>query len=119
AVLPTGRRVGPRGWGGAGRRCRQRCATWARAWCGRDRGHAMARIRLTVLVRDTWRDRYPQVVEHCRQAGLAVERELVAVGVIVGSIEEELLVAVSRVEGVSAVEPERANRALESPDRPA
>lgn len=79
----------------------------------------MARIRLTVLVRDTWRDRYPQVVEHCRQAGLAVERELVAVGVIVGSIEEELLVAVSRVEGVSAVEPERANRALDSPDRPA
>jgi hypothetical protein len=72
----------------------------------------MARIRLTVLVRDAWRDRYPLVVEHCRQAGLTVERELVAVGVIAGSIEEELLAALSAVEGVSAVEPERINRAL-------
>ncbi|WP_276809606.1 hypothetical protein [Castellaniella defragrans] len=72
----------------------------------------MARIRLTVLVRETWRDRYPLVVEHCRQAGLAVERELVAVGVIAGSIEEDRVPGLARVEGVSAVEPERVNRAL-------
>lgn len=72
----------------------------------------MARIRLTVLVREAWRDRYPLVVERCRQAGLTVERELVAVGVITGSIEEDLLTALMGVEGVSAVEPERINRTL-------
>ncbi len=72
----------------------------------------MARVRLTVLVRESWRDRYPLVVEDCRQAGLAVERELVAVGVIAGSIEEDLLIGLARVEGVSAVEPERLNRAF-------
>lgn len=72
----------------------------------------MARIRLTILVREAWRDRYPLVVEHCRQAGLTVERELVAVGVIAGSIEEDLLTALMGVEGVSAVEPERINRTL-------
>lgn len=75
----------------------------------------MARIHLTVLVHETWRDRYPQVVEHCRQAGLTVERELIAVGVIAGSIEENLLAALAAIEGVSAVEPERINRALENP----
>jgi hypothetical protein len=68
---------------------------------------------LTVLVRDTWLDRYRLVVEHCRQAGLTVERELVTVGVIVGTIEEELLAVLSGVEGVSAVEPERSNRILD------
>jgi hypothetical protein len=75
----------------------------------------MARIRLTVLVRETWRDRYPLVVERCRQAGLTVERELVAVGAIAGSIEEDLLAALAEIEGVSAVEPERVNRALGNP----
>jgi len=73
----------------------------------------MARIRLTVLVREAWLDRYPLVVERCRRAGLTVERELVAVGVIAGSIEEDLVAALMGVEGVSAVEPERVNRALD------
>lgn len=72
----------------------------------------MARVRLNVLVREEWRNRYPQVLEQCRQAGLTVECELVTIGAIVGSIEEEPLAALSAVEGVSAVEPERMNFGL-------
>jgi hypothetical protein len=75
----------------------------------------MARIHLIVLVHETWRDRYSQVVEDCRQAGLTVEREMIAVGVIAGSIEEHLLAALAEIEGVAAVEPERISRALENP----
>lgn len=88
---------------------------WAPAWCGRRLGHDMARIHLTVLVHETWRDRYSQVVEDCRQAGLTVEREMIAIGVIAGSIEEHLLAALASIEGVAAVEPERISRVLENP----
>lgn len=76
----------------------------------------MSRIRLTLLVRDDWRDRYPLVLERCRQAGLDVERELAELGAIAGSIDEDRLPALSAVEGVAAVERERENSAL--PQRP-
>lgn len=69
----------------------------------------MPRIRLTVLLREDWRDRYPLILEACRRAGLDVERELEAIGAIAGSIEEDHLAALSAVEGVSAVERERTN----------
>ncbi len=67
----------------------------------------MAQIRLTVLVGDASRDRYPEVVENCRRIGFIVEDELVSIGVITGCIEEALVPALAGVEGVSAVEPQR------------
>ena len=70
----------------------------------------MAQVRLTVVVRETWLDRYPLVLAHCREAGLVVERELVTVGVIGGTIDEDRLADLAGIEGVSAVEPERTNR---------
>ncbi|WP_323000194.1 hypothetical protein [Castellaniella sp.] len=73
----------------------------------------MARIRLTLLVREDWRDRYPAVLERCRQAGLVIERELAAVGAIAGSIDEGQLLALEAIEGISAIEPERLNTGLE------
>ncbi|WP_345795919.1 hypothetical protein [Castellaniella sp. MT123] len=72
----------------------------------------MALIHLTVLVHENWRDRYPVVLENCRQAGLSVERELATIGAIAGTIEEDRLADLTAVEGVSAVEPERTNRGL-------
>lgn len=87
-------------------------------WCKRPEStrrniEAMAQVHLTILVHEDWRDRYSLVLEHCRQAGLTVERELVAMGAIVGSIEEDRVAALACVEGVSAVEPERMNRGLD------
>lgn len=73
----------------------------------------MAQIRLTLLVRADWRDRYSAVLENCRQAGLTVERELRTVGAIAGSIDEGQLAGLASVEGVAAVEPERLNRGLD------
>lgn len=69
----------------------------------------MSRVRLTLLVHEDWRDRYPLVLERCRQAGLEVERELAATGAIAGSIAEEHLAALTAVEGIAAVERERTN----------
>lgn len=61
----------------------------------------MARIRLDVLVRDEWRDRYPEVLEQCRQAGLNVEFELAKTGVIGGHPGASL--AVSRATEPSGI----------------
>lgn len=73
----------------------------------------MSQISLTILVNTAWRDRFPQVVENCRQAGMIIERELVAVGVIAGSIDEDSVSTLTQIEGVYAVEPERTNWGLE------
>lgn len=76
----------------------------------------MNQIRLTILVHDAWRDRFTQVVERCRSAGLQVERELGSVGVITGCMDEGGVEVLRGVEGVSAVEPERSQRAYRGPD---
>lgn len=67
----------------------------------------MHRIRLTVLVADDWHDRYPTVVAECRDVGMAIERELQAIGVIVGTLDEQRMQALQCIDGVSSVEPER------------
>lgn len=73
----------------------------------------MSQIKLTILVHEAWLNRFPQVVESCRRVGLVVQRELVAVGVINGSIDESSVETLTRVEGVRAVEPERTNRGVD------
>jgi len=72
----------------------------------------MAQIRLTILVHETWLDRYLDVVERCRQAGMKVEKELATLGAITGCIEQDRLATLTDVEGVSAVEPQRTSRTL-------
>lgn len=76
----------------------------------------MSHISLTVLVSEPWRDRFGQVVANCRLAGMTIERELVAIGVIAGSIDETRVSALSAIAGVDAVEPERTTHAM--PDHP-
>lgn len=73
----------------------------------------MSRVNLTILVNTSWRDRFPQVVENCRQAGMTIERELIAVGVIAGSIDEASVSTLEQIEGVHTIEPERTNWGLE------
>lgn len=72
----------------------------------------MAQVKLTILVQEAWLDRFPTVVDHCRQAGMRIERQLVTVGVITGTIEQNRVATLNHIEGVSAVEPERVNRGL-------
>ena len=67
----------------------------------------MTKIKLSVLVLEDYRDRFPQIVAACREAGMVIERELFAVGIIVGTIDEQQLARLRDVQGVGAVEPER------------
>ena len=70
----------------------------------------MTQIRLSVLVLDDHRENFPRIVTDCREAGMVVERELGAIGVIVGTIEEHQLAQLRDVKGVGSVEPERDMR---------
>jgi len=70
----------------------------------------MARIALTVLVKETYLSRFSVVVDGCRREGMAVEREMVALGVFSGKIEADKLTDLERVEGVASIEPERPLR---------
>lgn len=72
----------------------------------------MAQVRLTILVQEGSRDRYGQVVEDCRQAGLVVEQQLVSVGVITGCIDEERIPNLTMIAGVAIVETQRTLRGI-------
>jgi hypothetical protein len=71
---------------------------------------AMTRITLTVLVKETYRERFSVVVEDCRRQGMAVEREMTALGLFSGNIEAENVTQLRAVEGVAAVEADRPMR---------
>lgn len=70
----------------------------------------MTRITLTVLVKETYRNRFSVVVEDCRRQGMAVEREMTALGLFSGNIEAEKVTELRAVEGVAAVEADRPMR---------
>lgn len=72
----------------------------------------MKPVRLTVLVREDWRDRRALVRAHCEEVGFVVESELANLGALTGSIDEDRVDTLAKVEGVASVEPERINRAL-------
>ena len=48
------------------------------------------------------------IVARCRKAGMTIEHEMKSIGTITGSIDESALEKLSRVKGVSQVEPERS-----------
>ncbi|HLU01249.1 MAG TPA: hypothetical protein VKZ94_00700 [Advenella sp.] len=70
----------------------------------------MARITLTVLVKETHRNRFSVVVEDCRRQGMAVEREMTALGLFSGNIEADRVTELRAVEGVAAIEADRPMR---------
>lgn len=70
----------------------------------------MARIALTVLVKETYLNRFSVVVQGCRNQGMAVEREMVTLGAFSGEIEADKVSELGSVEGVAAVEADRPMR---------
>ena len=73
----------------------------------------MNTIKLTLSVDEAYLGRYAEVVENCRRAGMLVERQMVSLGIIVGSIDVSKMQDVHKVAGVRDIEPERINRCLE------
>ncbi len=67
----------------------------------------MANEKVNVSVADNYLDRFSEVVQRCKKAGLQVEQQLEQVGVVTGSIDSTKRDDLERVEGVAAVESER------------
>lgn len=68
----------------------------------------MSKVNLTVSVADDHLKDFSDIVARCRKAGMNIENEMKSIGVITGSIDEAALEKLSRVKGVSQVEPERS-----------
>ena len=64
----------------------------------------MAAEQVNVSIAEDYRDRFPEVIERVKQAGLEVEHELADIGVVTGTIDSARLAALERVEGVAAAE---------------
>ncbi len=64
----------------------------------------MATERVNVSIAEDYRDRFPEVIERVRKAGLNVEHELAEIGVVTGTIDPARLAALERVEGVVTAE---------------
>lgn len=67
----------------------------------------MAKIQVSVSVDEAHLDRIQAVAESLQTAGMEVEQTLAITGVILGAIEADQIEAISQVEGVQHVEPER------------
>lgn len=77
----------------------------------------MARKKLQILVEHASLERFSEIVENCRRAGMTVERQMRTVGVFSGFIEEESrLDDICKVAGVREVEESRDVHGLDDPD---
>ncbi len=68
----------------------------------------MAAEDVNVSVADDHLARFPDVVRRMEKAGLKVQQQLEAAGVVSGSIDRAQLPDLEEVEGVAAVEPSRS-----------
>ncbi len=65
------------------------------------------RVEVKVLVSDQYRTRLPEIVHNLQTAGMEVKQQLEALGVVTGSIDPSGLEALSHLNGVAQVSPER------------
>ncbi len=75
----------------------------------------MTTEHLQISVADDYMDRFPEVVEDLKKAGLDVEQQLETLGVVSGSIDVEQRAKLDAVQGIAAVELSREYR-LPPPD---
>jgi hypothetical protein len=76
----------------------------------------MSRKKLQILVEQSSLDRFSEIVESCRLAGMTVERQMRTVGVFSGFVEESLLDDICKVPGVCEVEESREVHGLDGVD---
>jgi fructose/tagatose bisphosphate aldolase len=62
-------------------------------------------------------DQFSEVVKRCKDAGMNVEAELDAVGIVTGSIDSSKIHSLDQIEGVEYVEQSR-NFQIAPPDSP-
>jgi hypothetical protein len=67
----------------------------------------MAQKRINVLVSDDHLDRFAEVIKACQKAGLKIEQQAEATGVISGTIDAAKITDLKKVKGVTEVEQSR------------
>lgn len=67
----------------------------------------MSKKRFNISVESTEKPEFSRVVEQCRKAGLKVEQELDAIGVITGITEASRADRLREIPGVTGVEEDR------------
>lgn len=65
------------------------------------------KTKVSVLVADDYQDRFSEVVEAARRAGLDVEEELATIGLMTGAIDDSQRSTLESVQGIAAVEEPR------------
>lgn len=68
---------------------------------------AMAKVNLSISVKDEQLPRFSEVVKQLKKTGLQVEQTLESVGVVTGSIESEKIPDIRKIAGVSNVDESR------------
>lgn len=67
----------------------------------------MTQINVSVAVDEAHLDQIFEVAQNLQATGMSVDQVMDRIGVIVGSCEEDNINALSQVQGVDSVEPER------------
>jgi len=67
----------------------------------------MAKVNLTVSVDDAHLDRFSEVVERVKKAGLKVDQKMANLGMVTGSIDSEKVGLLRKVKGVAEIEEQR------------
>ncbi|MGH2534238.1 MAG: hypothetical protein ACRDJW_18370 [Thermomicrobiales bacterium] len=67
----------------------------------------MVMERVNIAVADDYLDHFSEVVSDAERAGLQVEQELEALGIVSGVIEYTRLAGLYRVKGIATVDQER------------
>ena len=67
----------------------------------------MAKVNLSVSVKEEHRPRFAELVKQLKKSGLTVDQELHTAGVVTGSIESEKVQDLKKLTGVAHVEESR------------
>ncbi len=68
----------------------------------------MAKVNVSISLKDDHLPRFAEAVEHLKKAGLQVDQALQGVGVITGSIEQSKIASLQQLPSVASVEESRS-----------
>lgn len=68
----------------------------------------MAKVNVSISIKDDHLPRFDDTVEHLKRAGLQVDQALKGVGVITGSIEQTKIASLQQLPSVANVEETRS-----------
>jgi hypothetical protein len=75
----------------------------------------MSETALSVLVQEAHLNRFAEIVQSCRNAGMVVQREMSSVGVISGTIDSSDVPKLRHIDGLQQIEPSRTLHSLDTP----